>query len=167
MTRSALVASLLLLACKTDPKPAPTPPSPSLATAPPAPVSPATPIGPTVAPIDRALLAEAAPTPGGAVELVALRFSDDHHAFQSWCMPGTDATSSAIEVSTALFKNGWSVDESRGDPTRAGISATRDGVTAAITLGGVDAKCKGIVANASYHTAAMIVPPVEPGERVH
>lgn len=161
MTRIAIV--LLLVACKTDPKP--TPAAPPAQSAVPAPARPAAPA--PVAPLDRPRLVEAGPTPAGAVELVPLRFDDDHHAFQSWCMPGRDASASAIEVSTALFKNGWTVDESRGDPARAGISATRDGVTAAVTLGGVDAKCTGIVVNASYHTGAVVIPPVEPGERVH
>lgn len=144
--------------CKTDDaKPAPKPPSspPAARTAPPPPVHAEL--------VDTVLLRE--PTFAGATPLAKLKVVDER-AHQSWCVPGTDALAIATNLATALEAAGWQQITTRGTTERAATSGDADGVTLAITVGGRDAGCTGLVATGVYTTQTIIVPPLEDGERI-
>jgi hypothetical protein len=101
-------------------------------------------------------------TPLAPLKLVAER----EQARQSWCMTGTDAQALAAEVAKTLTAAGWDNVITRGTPERAGTAAIQDGVRLAITIGGRDASCPGLVATGLYTTSTVIIPPLEEGERV-
>ncbi len=165
--RRALAIAVIanLAGCKTDDaKPA----APAARPAPPRPAPPARP--PVAAPpaelLDIVLLRE--PRLPNATPLAPLQVIEERERVtQSWCIPGSDAHAIAVDVAAALTTAGWVGAAVRGTPARAAASATADGVTLSITVGGVDATCTGLVASATYTTSTFTIPPLEEGERIH
>jgi len=158
----AVIANLA--GCKTDDaKPA----APASRPAPPRPAPPAR--APEPEPqaelLDIVLLRE--PRLPNATPLAPLKVIEERERVtQSWCIPGSDAHAIALDVATALTGAGWVGAAVRGTPARAAASATADGVTLSITVGGVDATCTGLVASATYTTQAFTIPPLADGERI-
>ena len=165
--RRALAIAVIanLAGCKTDDaKPA----ASAVRSAPPPPAPLAR---PPVAPppaelLDIVLLRE--PRLPHATPLAPLKVIEERERVtQSWCIRGSDALAIAIDVAAALTSAGWVGVRSRGTPTRAAASATADGVTLSITVGGVDATCTGLVTSATYTTSTFTIPPLADGERIH
>lgn len=167
----ALTALALLASCKTDDaKPTRTAPPRSEPSAPPrpAPAAAAAASDAAVAPtFSLAQLQQLAPRFEGGRELVALRMAPSGQARQTWCMPGADAAAIARAMAAELTAAGWTDARSRGSAERAGASATIDSVHVTISVGGRDASCSGMLAIASYSGEDVVLPPVEPGERIH
>jgi len=156
----AITVIATIVGCKTDDaKPTAKPPAPPAAKASPAPAQPAT----HAELLDTVLLRE--PTFRSATPLAALKIVDER-AHQSWCVPGSDALAIASDLATSLQAAGWLQVTTRGTSDRAATSGDADGVTLAITVGGRDATCSGLVATGVYTTQTIIVPPLADGERI-
>ena len=171
MRALAITVIATLVGCKTDDaKPVAKPPTPSGAEALPSAKdpsaakasSPAAANAPAVL-LDTVLLRE--PTFRSATPLAPIKIVDER-AHQSWCVPGTDALAIASDLATALQAAGWLQVSTRGTADRAATSGDADGVTLAITVGGRDAACTGLVATGVYTTQTITVPPVADGERL-
>jgi hypothetical protein len=139
--RALVVLALAFCACK-DKQPAPP------ATSAPAPAEhardaqsaphAAPPVMPSVpdasgsaAPAPQPITAEdataAMPKLTGDVMIAAKATADGHQVHGTWCLPGTAADAVVHDLAATLTSAGWADVTTRGDATKAGVSAERDG----------------------------------------
>ena len=53
--------------------------------------------------------------------------ADNHQVHGTWCLPGSGADGVATDVAAKLTAAGWKNVATRGDATKAGLSAERGG----------------------------------------
>jgi hypothetical protein len=132
--RLLAVLALALCACK-DKRPAAPPPPPAPAepprdaqlaavTEPPA-ADAST--APTPQPITADDAIAAMPTLAGDVMIAAKATSDGHQVHGTWCLPGSAADAVVHDLAATLTGAGWTSITTRGDATKAGVSAEREG----------------------------------------
>lgn len=132
------VALLALVVCACKGKHAAPPPTPAPAEH----AQPAPPIAPPVAlpvldasgsaaPEPQPITAEdavlAMPKLTGDVMLAAKATADGRQVHGTWCLPGSAADAVVHDLAATLTAGGWASVSTRGDATKAGVSAERDG----------------------------------------
>ena len=138
-----LGCALALCACK-DKRPAP----PATSAPTPAPAEhardaqAAPPIAPSITPSVPDATRSAAPAPQpitaedaaaampkltGDVMIAAKATADGRQVHGTWCLPGTAADAVVHDLAATLTAAGWADVTTRGDATKAGVSAERDG----------------------------------------